>query len=89
MIVEPIVIVGVIAGLIVLLLFVGAPIKPIRLIGQGVVKLIIGAVFLFFLNVLGNQVGIHVPINLATSAVAGILGIPGVATLAAIDYWII
>ncbi|MFJ5625662.1 pro-sigmaK processing inhibitor BofA family protein [Peribacillus loiseleuriae] len=86
---EPIVIVGVIAGLIVLLLFVGAPIKPIRLIGQGVVKLIIGAVFLFFLNVLGNQVGIHVPINLATSAVAGILGIPGVATLAAIDYWII
>lgn len=86
---EPIVIVGVIAGLIVLLLLVGAPIKPIRLIGQGVVKLIIGAVFLFFLNVLGNQVGIHVPINLATSAVAGILGIPGVATLAAIDYWII
>ncbi|KMY52152.1 pro-sigmaK processing inhibitor BofA family protein [Peribacillus loiseleuriae] len=86
---EPIVIVGVIAGLIVLLLFVGAPIRPIRLIGQGVVKLIIGAVFLFFLNVLGNQVGIHVPINLATSAVAGILGIPGVATLAAIDYWII
>ena len=87
--VEPIVIVGIIAGLIVLLLFVGAPIKPIRLIGQGAVKLIIGAVFLFFLNVLGNQVGIHVPINLATSAVAGILGIPGVATLAAIDYWII
>lgn len=87
--VEPIVIVSIIAGLIVLLLFVGAPIKPIRLIGQGVVKLIIGAVFLFFLNVLGNQLGIHVPINLATSAVAGILGIPGVATLAAIDYWII
>ncbi len=87
--VEPMVIVSVIAGLIVLLLFVGAPIKPIRLIGQGVVKLIIGAVFLFFLNVFGNQLGVHVPINLATSAIAGILGIPGVATLAAIDYWII
>ncbi|MBA9029371.1 MULTISPECIES: pro-sigmaK processing inhibitor BofA family protein [Bacillaceae] len=86
---EPMVIVSVIAGLIVLLLFVGAPIKPIRLIGQGVVKLIIGAVFLFFLNVFGNQLGVHVPINLATSAIAGILGIPGVATLAAIDYWII
>ena len=71
------------------MLIIGAPLKPIRLFGQGITKLIIGAVFLFFLNTLGHQVGIHVPINLVTSAVAGLLGIPGVAALAAIDYWVI
>jgi inhibitor of the pro-sigma K processing machinery len=86
---EPIVFVAIIAGLILLLLIIGAPLKPIRLLGQGITKLIIGAVFLFFLNTVGNQVGIHVPINLVTSAVAGLLGIPGVAALAAIDYWVI
>jgi inhibitor of the pro-sigma K processing machinery len=86
---EPIVFVAIIAGLILLLLIIGAPLKPIRLLGQGIIKLIIGAVFLFFLNTVGNQVGIHVPINLVTSAVAGLLGVPGVAALAAIDYWVI
>ena len=86
---EPVVFVAVIAGLILILLIIGAPLKPIRLLGQGITKLIIGAVFLFFLNTMGNQVGIHVPINFVTSAVAGLLGIPGVAALAAIDYWVI
>lgn len=86
---EPVIFVSVIAGLILLLLIIGAPLKPIRFLGQGITKFIIGAVFLFFLNTLGGQVGIHVPINLVTSAVAGLLGIPGVAALAAIDYWVI
>ncbi|AZV40774.1 pro-sigmaK processing inhibitor BofA family protein [Peribacillus asahii] len=86
---EPVVFVAIIAGLILLLLIVGAPLKPIRYVGQVIIKLVIGAVFLFFLNTLGNQVGIHVPINFVTSAIAGVLGIPGVAALAAIDYWVI
>lgn len=86
---EPVVFVAVIAGLILLLLIVGTPLKPIRYLGQMMIKLVIGAVFLFFLNTLGNQVGIHVPINFITSAIAGVLGIPGVAALAAIDYWVI
>lgn len=86
---EPIVFVAIIGGLILLLLIMGTSLKPIRFLGQGVIKVIIGAVFLFFLNMLGNQVGIHVPINLVTSAVAGLLGIPGVAALAAIGYWVV
>ena len=86
---EPVVFVAVVGGLILMLLIIGAPLRPIRFLGQGIIKIIIGAVFLFFLNTLGNQAGIHVPINLVTSAVAGLLGIPGVAALAAIGYWII
>ncbi|MDQ0221422.1 pro-sigmaK processing inhibitor BofA [Peribacillus cavernae] len=85
---EPIVVVAVIAGLILLLLLVGAPLKPIRFLGQGLIKVVIGAVFLFFLNALGNQAGVHVPINIITASVSGFLGIPGVAALAAIDYWV-
>ncbi len=83
------VVIALLGGLIVVFLFVGAPLKPIRLVGQGVVKLLIGALFLFFLNVIGTQFGIHIPINLATSAVSGFLGIPGLFALVAIDTWII
>ncbi|WP_449622839.1 pro-sigmaK processing inhibitor BofA family protein [Robertmurraya sp. Marseille-Q9965] len=86
---EPMVVIALLGGLIVVFLFVGAPLKPIRLVGQGVVKLLIGALFLFFLNVIGTQFGIHIPINLATSAVSGFLGIPGLFALVAIDTWII
>ncbi|SFB26665.1 MULTISPECIES: pro-sigmaK processing inhibitor BofA family protein [unclassified Bacillus (in: firmicutes)] len=86
---EPIVVISVLGGLIIILLFAGAPIKPLRFIGQGVVKLLIGALFLFFLNAFGSQFGIHVPINFATSAVSGFLGLPGLAALVAIQTWVI
>lgn len=86
---EPIVVIALLGGLIVVFLLVGAPLKPIRFVGQGVVKLLIGALFLFFLNIIGTQFGIHIPINLATSAVSGFLGIPGLFALIAIDTWII
>lgn len=86
---EPIVVIGILSGLIVLFLLVGAPLKPLRFVGQGIVKLLIGALLLFFLNIIGNQFGIHVPINLATSAISGFLGIPGLFALVVIDTWII
>jgi inhibitor of the pro-sigma K processing machinery len=82
-------IIAILGGLIILLLFSGAPFKPLRFIGQSAVKLLIGALFLFFLNAAGNRFGIHVPINFATSAVSGFLGIPGLAALVAIQTWIL
>lgn len=86
---EPIVVISILSGLILLLLFSGAPFKPVRFIGQTVIKLLIGSLFLFFLNAAGNKYGIHVPINFATSAVSGVLGIPGVFALVAIQKWIL
>ncbi|GLB62035.1 pro-sigmaK processing inhibitor BofA family protein [Cytobacillus sp. NCCP-133] len=86
---DPIVVISILGGLILLLLFIGAPVKPLRLIGQGTIKLIIGALLLFFLNAFGNQFGIQVPINLATSAISGLLGIPGLFALVAIQMWVI
>lgn len=86
---DPIMVISILGGLIVILLFIGAPVKPVRYIGQGVIKILIGALFLFFLNAFGNQFGIHVPINLVTASVSGFLGIPGLCSLVAIQAWII
>ncbi|OCA88608.1 transcriptional regulator [Bacillus sp. FJAT-27225] len=82
---EPVLVISILGGLIILLLIMGAPIKPARLLGQAAMKLLVGALFLFFLNTLGNQYGIHVPINFFTTAVSGFLGVPGVAALVAVD----
>jgi len=86
---EPIVVIPVLGGLILLLLFSGSAFKPARFVGQAVIKLLIGALFLFFLNKAGINFGIHVPINLATSAVSGFLGIPGLCALVAIQQWVL
>ncbi|GER68509.1 hypothetical protein BpJC4_29800 [Weizmannia acidilactici] len=53
------------------------------------IKAIIGAVLLFFLNQLGGRYGLHIPINLATVSVSGILGVPGIIGLAVIQTWIL
>ena len=82
-------IISILGGLIVLLLLMGTPLKPIRTIGQSLIKILIGALFLFFLNAFGSQFNIHVPINLMTSAISGFLGLPGLAALVAIQLWIL
>lgn len=86
---QPILIIAILGGLVLLFMLAGAPIKPLRFVGQGVIKLLIGALFLFFLNAFGNQFGIHVPINLVTSAVSGLLGMPGVCALVVIETWVV
>lgn len=86
---DPVIVISVICGIIILLLAAGSAGKPLRWAGQAAMKLIIGALFLFFLNALGNRFGIYVPINLTTSAVSGFLGLPGVAALAALQLWVL
>lgn len=86
---EPIAVLLILGAVVLLLLVMGTPLKPIRFLGQGVIKLLIGALFLFFLNLLGNQFGIHIPINFVTSAISGFLGIPGVCALVVIDMWVV
>lgn len=82
-------VIGAMIAFIILLLIFGTPLKLMFFIGQGIVKIMIGAIFLFFLNAIGSHIGIHVPINLITATISGFLGIPGVLALAAIQYWIL
>ncbi|WP_269758133.1 pro-sigmaK processing inhibitor BofA family protein [Thalassobacillus sp. C254] len=49
----------------------------------------IGALALFFLNVFGSAVGYHIPLNLFTVSISGLLGIPGVALLVVVDLLIL
>ncbi|WP_106495634.1 pro-sigmaK processing inhibitor BofA family protein [Lentibacillus sp. Marseille-P4043] len=83
------VVITIMVALIVLLLIVGAPAKPMRFIAHSTVKLGIGVLFLFFANVFGGAIGLHIPINLFTTIVSGFLGLFGVASLAAIQLFII
>ena len=62
---------------------------PVRVVGQLFVKVMIGALLLFFLNAFGTTIDLHIPINLVTSAVSGLLGLPGIAALIIIDMFII
>lgn len=82
-------VISIMIALIVILLFVGAPGKPMRFIATGTVKLGIGILFLFFLNVFGGAIGLHVPINLFTVFVSGFLGLFGLSSLAAIHLFLI
>ncbi|MDX8363392.1 MULTISPECIES: pro-sigmaK processing inhibitor BofA family protein [Bacillaceae] len=86
---EPILVISIFIFIIVLLLLVGAPIKPLRMIGQGFIKLLIGALFLFFLNAFGASLGLHIPINFITSAISGFLGIPGLTALIIIQLFVL
>ncbi|MDY7045084.1 pro-sigmaK processing inhibitor BofA family protein [Virgibacillus sp. M23] len=82
-------VISIMVALIIILLLVGAPIKPMRFIGHTTVKLGIGILFLFFINVFGGAIGLHIPINVFTAIIAGFLGIFGLASLSAIYLFII
>jgi inhibitor of the pro-sigma K processing machinery len=87
--VEPLVVFSMIGILVVLLLLMGAPMKPFRFVGQSIIKILIGSLLLFFLNALGTGANIHVPINIITASVTGFLGVPGLLVLVAIQKFIL
>ncbi|MHA6252936.1 pro-sigmaK processing inhibitor BofA family protein [Oceanobacillus sp. CAU 1775] len=82
------IIIGIMLAIIVLLLIIGAPIKPLKLLGQTSVKLVIGVLVLFFVNIFGAHLGLHLPINLFTAFITGFLGFFGLGSLIAIHLFI-
>ena len=83
------VLIAVAVGLILLLLIAGVPRNPLRQTGKLIIRLVIGAVALFVINAAGGTYGIHIPINIPTTFISGILGVPGMAALVVIQKWII
>lgn len=76
-------------GLILVILMVGVTTKPMKLIKNALSKIIIAALLLFFINLCVNQFGIYIPINLITIGIGSVLGLPGLCSLVAIDYFLI
>lgn len=75
--------------LISLLLVAGAPLNPMKWLANGAVKVVIGVLLLFFVNVFGASIGLHVPINVFTAIISGFLGIPGLASLVALQLFVL
>lgn len=61
---------------------------PIRIIIKFIVNGLIGAFLLFIINIFGNIFGITVAINPVTALVAGFLGIPGIALLLFLQFFL-
>jgi len=87
--VDAAVLISIIVASIIILLIVGTSFKPLRWIGRTILRLGIGILILFFFNVIGGAIGLHIPINLFTAVVSGFLGLSGIASLAAIHVFII
>lgn len=83
------VVISIMVGLIILLLLIGAPVKQTRFIAHSTVKLGIGVLLLFFFNVFGGAIGLHIPINLFTIMISGFLGVLGISSLAAIQIFLL
>lgn len=58
---DPIILISVLAALVIILLVVGAPMKPVRFLGNIAVKFVIGALMLFFVNTFGSFIDFHIP----------------------------
>ncbi|MDR7074991.1 pro-sigmaK processing inhibitor BofA family protein [Fictibacillus barbaricus] len=86
---EPITVISILGTLIFILLLVGAPMRPVRWIGFAATRFCIGALLLFLLNAIGNSYDIHIPINTFTALISGIAGLPGIASLVAIEFFIL
>ncbi|BBN97325.1 pro-sigmaK processing inhibitor BofA family protein [Sporolactobacillus terrae] len=69
-----------------IMIVAGTSAHPMRWIGKLAVRLVVGALLLFLLNVIGESFSMHIPINLATAAVSGFLGLPGLAALMIIKF---
>jgi len=76
-------------SLITLLLLTGYPLRLTRFLMHSLVKLGIGVLILFFINVFGGTIGLHLPINFFTVIITGFLGIYGAISIAMIHLFLL
>lgn len=86
---EPITVIAILGTIIFVLLLAGALMRPLRWLGFGITRFCIGALLLFLLNAIGNSYDVHIPINMFTALISGIAGLPGLASLVAIEFFIL
>jgi inhibitor of the pro-sigma K processing machinery len=58
--------------------------KPLLWMWYGILYTAIGGIVLFIVNLLGQYVPFHLPINPVTAFITGVLGIPGFCYLVAV-----
>ncbi len=70
-----------VACIIFLFLFGRIFVLPLKSILKLIVNSILGALLIWFINLIGGAFGFHIGLNLVTSIVIGILGLPGAILL--------
>lgn len=56
-------------------------IMPIKKILKLLINSVLGGVVIFFINLIGSYFGFHIGLNVFTSILVGLLGIPGAIVL--------
>ena len=59
---------------------------PLKKILKLLLNVAIGVLTIVLVNTFGGSIGLHIPFNIITALVSGILGIPGVLGLVLINY---
>lgn len=59
---------------------------PLKKIFKLIFNVILGLVMILLVNVFGVSIGLSIPFNFVTAAVAGLLGLPGVIVLVILHY---
>lgn len=75
-----------IAGLVVIILVCWLFLRPAKWLGKLLANGIFGGIMIFLVNMCGGFAGIEIAINPVTAAAAGILGVPGVLLIAALQW---
>lgn len=79
-------ILGGLAAVYLLFRVIGEPGALLAGVGK---TLLFGVIGLYLLNLAGQYIQLHIPINPLTALLAGLLGVPGLAALIAIQLWIL
>ena len=61
---------------------------PIKLLFKLILNTIIGGAIIYIINLIGANFGFHIGLNITTSLVVGILGIPGAILLIILQFFI-
>lgn len=69
------------AGICFLFIFGRIFIVPIKKVLKLVINSVLGGISIFLINLVGANFGFHIGLNILTSILVGILGIPGVVCL--------
>ncbi|RNB82200.1 pro-sigmaK processing inhibitor BofA family protein [Brevibacillus panacihumi] len=78
----------VIVGIMLLIAASKSVARPVRWIGFAAMQVVIGAILLFFANLIGEMASFHIPINPITAILVGFLRLPGLAALIVIKLWV-
>lgn len=64
-------------------------IVPVKILFRLIINSLAGGAVLLLLNLIGAGLGITMPVNIITAAIAGILGLPGAVCLIIYFNWIV